>query len=228
MRLTDEHVELAVGKDPERPALRMVRFDRERGTLSATNGHMAAVVPIEEGEYLESDITSNLDVEAILMARKELREEIAAADDAAKNEVGKRGAVINAAPGGVTLTTGRFFPCPDEQLEFPDVDGLRLSNDPRHYDAVVSLNANLLLRLAKAISQKGIVRLFIKNDRAHPIFVEPVPRGDRDHDREVVRVPSGWLMPVGDVEMDKRLGRKTRKAKAEAPADAPAEGAPAA
>jgi hypothetical protein len=215
MRLPDERVELAVSKGPERPALRVVQFDRSRGILAASNGHIAAVVPIEEGVYSPDDETSKLDPEAILMARKELREEIAAADEADHEDLKKRGAIITCRPDGTTLSTGRFFPCPDDQLEFPDIGGLSLSRDPRDYDAVVSLNANLLATLAKAISRGGRVRLFVRRDQ-DALLVEPVPDVDADHKRDVARIPCGWIMPVRDEEMDEILGRKLAK-RTEAP-----------
>ena len=107
-------------------------LDVERQRLIATNGQIMAIVPVI---CEDSDTSGYVTLDALVLARK------------AKANI--------AANGSLALSDGRVLPRPDADTvgKYPDID--RVLPAAPIGQADIYLDANLLYRLAQAISRKA-------------------------------------------------------------------------
>ena len=174
MRLPEHRIEEIPSKDKTRYALNFIKLDVEKQRLLASDGKMMAVVPLEKTDNDPDDKTGPLTVEAIKAARKR------------QNRQGD-GTHYLLANGDQRLPkSGLTFDRPEE-VTFPDFDAV----DVKRPDGpcTIALDAELLFRLAKAISSRKDdlrVKLHVRN-RESAIYIESVDFGEGAH---------GVLMPI--------------------------------
>ena len=110
-------------------------LDAEKSILWATNGHIAARIPVETSE---TDVSGSISLEAITYAAT-----IAAA-----------GKTIPEIAANGSLDIGETsFTRPDGK--FPDAEKIYQENLVRETKAIISIDAKLLHDLAAALSKKG-------------------------------------------------------------------------
>lgn len=164
-------IELAVSNDITRSNIASGAFlDTTCSRLIATDGHMLAVVPVsidanDEQGYITSD--------ALKTARKVCKDATIRIDANGSQVILTQGIKGEYAPNSPIIAA--TLPRPAGHDKFPLVDQIIPNysdkpDEPPHFR--ISLNANLLATLAKAIgSEKGIVRLTFAKAR-DPIKVE--------------------------------------------------------
>ena len=131
MKALHSKIELAVSKDTSRPQIGHVHLDVDKSRLLATNGHIAAIVPVQ----LDSGDTSGpISIDAIKQARKEDK---------------RSGDYHIRANGGLELSNGAMLPRESDVQQFPDID--RVINPNGEPVVSVSFNAKLLYELAQAL-----------------------------------------------------------------------------
>lgn len=148
MKLPASQVELAAATDVSRYTLQAVKLDVEHKRIMATDGHILAIVPCEVSP---EDHSALISTEAI----KQLR----AMQKRAKSvpvQVRTNGKVTATGKGETAefeLATGQF---PNVDMVIPKHDG----------PATITLDVELLMRLAKAMNTKGsklVVSLYVKD-----------------------------------------------------------------
>lgn len=149
MKLPNTEIELAACTEGSRYTLKVVKLDVANKRMLATDGHILAIVPVEVSE---TDHDGLLTVDSIKQARK-LHKSAKGISEMSVN--GKFTVKAGAQQAEFDLTTGQF---PNADAVVPKVSG----------PPTVTINANLLLRLAKAIQEKNyagdhIVSLWIKD-----------------------------------------------------------------
>ena len=122
-------------KTDKRYFLHNPHLDAEKKILWATNGHIAARIPVETSE---TDVSGSISLEAITYAAT-----IAAA-----------GKTIPEIAANGSLDIGETsFTRPDGK--FPDAEKIYQENLVRETKAIISIDAKLLHDLAAALSKKG-------------------------------------------------------------------------
>lgn len=130
MKLPLSKIESATaGKKEVRLMLQHLLLSVEAKTLTATNGHIIAIVPVEPEE---GDTSGYITVEALKAARKS-----------------KQGPRVN---GSLEIVEGASFPRPTEEQDgkFPDASKVMPAKPDREPD--LCIDAKLLLQLAEALN----------------------------------------------------------------------------
>lgn len=156
MRLPKARIEEAASKEETRFTLRAVKVDVEKKRAMATDGHMLAIVPCEVSD---SDKSSLLSTDSIKQIRA--MEKRAKSTPVTLSLGEKVSAIGRGETGEYDLVTGQF----------PNVDAVIPKYD---LPVTISFNAELLYRLAKAMTATGdnlIVSLTVK-DRESSILVK--------------------------------------------------------
>ena len=131
MKFPKTMIEKCVSKKDVRYYLNDCHLDVENKRLVATDGHKAVFLPVTVSE---SDTSGPVTSEAIIAARK-----------LAKG----KGVCEIGCNGSLELSNGASFPRPDHGTSYPEMDRILPQIDT---DIRVSLNAQYLLDIAKAIS----------------------------------------------------------------------------
>lgn len=152
MQLPNTQIELAASTEESRYTLRAVKFDVEGKRIMATDGHILAIVPCEPAE---GDHSSLIPLDAMKAIRTMER-----ASKHVPVQVTTNGKITAKGGGG----TSEF-----EAMEgqFPNVD-MVVPKDGA-WTLTIGLDAELLYKLAKAITPKGeglIVKLQIKDGQS--------------------------------------------------------------
>ena len=162
MKLPKGKVERCVSDDPSRLAFTechlIVRNKAEfqQGDLVATDGKILAIVPVD---LHPDDTAGQVSLDAIALARKTEKAWKHASPSVASSMLRLNGEAIITEPrtGAETKTPRALHP----ELSYPDVDAVTPDPADEKFTHVVYLNANLLSKLAQAISEDGeIVALF--------------------------------------------------------------------
>lgn len=162
MKLPESQIELAASQEESRYTLKAVKLDVAGKRIMATDGHILAIVPVEVSD---GDHDGLISVDAMKAARKLQR---AAKGVPIQANVNGKFSISGAGQSAeFDLDTGTF---PNVDAIIPKFDG----------PPTITLDAELLLRLAKAIETKGYspaysVALWIK-DANSPILV----KGEQD------------------------------------------------
>lgn len=161
-------IENACAKKDIRGALNQPHFDMAKSNLVATDGHILAVVPVPE---TTDDHGGPVPLDAIKEARKK----------ANLTPAGEAGIELN---GSAKITSGAQYPIPTAP-EFPDYQRV-IPDNASAFE--VALNADLLKRLADAITTDGLVRLQFqpqdtaaKPDATKSIRVQPLTDDVESH-----------------------------------------------
>ena len=136
MKLPESQVELAASTEESRYTLKAVKLDVAGKRLMATDGHILAIVPTEVSE---NDHDGLINVDAMKAARKLQRAAKSVPIQATVN--GKFTIAAAGQAAEFELETGNF---PNVEAVIPKFEG----------PPTVTLDAGLLLRLAKAIQTK--------------------------------------------------------------------------
>ena len=133
MRLPNAEIEMAASTEDSRYTLKGVLLDVEAKRLVATEGHIAAVIPVTE--LTENDHRGILPLDALKQARKMAKSAKAEATLAVNGNV-----AITAGNQSATFetVTGTY---PNYQAIMPAIEGA----------PTITLDVDLLLRLAKAL-----------------------------------------------------------------------------
>jgi DNA polymerase III sliding clamp (beta) subunit (PCNA family) len=156
MKMPDAKIELAADSTPSRYTLNAIKLDVQGKRLMGTNGHILAIVPCE--------VTA--DDHSVLMSLESVKQ-IRAMQKRAKSipvEIRTNSKVHVSGPGESAefeVTTGQF----------PNVDMSIPKGEAYEGAATITLNVDLLMRLAKAIGSENhqgqhIVSLYIKDQQS--------------------------------------------------------------
>ena len=141
-------IESVCSDDKSRPSIQNAWLDAEKGRIIATNGKIMAIVEITTDE---GDVTGPITPDAIKAARKEAR----------------RSELSIQANGSLVLPSGVSLPRPSVGEEFgqvppfPNCDAVWPS-DANPIVFQVGLDAELLLKLALALSKDGEAKVRLK------------------------------------------------------------------
>ncbi len=159
MKVPNTLIEKAAAKKDVRVNLNNPYLDTKKKRLIATNGHIAAFVPVEVSA---KDISGPVPAEVLKAARR-----------AAKHFIVADGPEIICAKATLAVTNGPSFPRPELDSKFPNVDQVV----PKTKGWIkVGLDAQLLIDLALAIGEgkyKTHVCLHIdpKNSQTAAVYV---------------------------------------------------------
>jgi DNA polymerase III sliding clamp (beta) subunit (PCNA family) len=150
MQLPDSQIELAASTTESRYTLKAVKFDVEGKRIMATDGHIAAIVPCEPSAEDHSALIPLDAIKGIRAMQKRAK--------TVPVEV-RTNSKITAIGAG---ETEEYAPM---EGQFPNVDMVIPKWDAAK-PCTIALDAELLLRLAKALTRKGMplhVKLYVKD-----------------------------------------------------------------
>jgi len=154
MRLPEAKIELAASTEESRYTLKAVKLDVAGKRIMATDGHILAIVPCEVGD---KDKDALLSLDSIKQIRAMQKRAKSVPVEVTTN--GKATAVGAGETAEYELINGTF----------PNVDAVIPKGGKYEGPCTVSLNAELLLRLAKALQPEvdkrnpPVVQLWIKD-----------------------------------------------------------------
>ena len=164
MKLPASKIEACVSVKDCRTYLNYLNLNVERNRVEATNGHFAAIIPVE---VEDGDVSGPVSVEAIKAARK---------------LSGRNGEPHILANGSLALPNGQTFPrvTNDDIGRYPDIDRIMPNEPDRAPD--ICINADYLAKLAQALGSGNlgnIVKIWIDDSGAtsngfNPIVVQTI------------------------------------------------------